>query len=458
MNSKHIFVGLGIFLLATCIVVFAYLFTQSSLPTDQASVASASTRRLNTNDQQLNKQLRAHNVQPLQLTTNENAAQIELGRLLFFDKIVSGNQDISCATCHHPTLATADSLPLSIGVGGDGLGQARSKPAEREFIPRHAPDLFNRGVAEWETMFWDGRVEISEIYGSSTPAGDVLPIGLDNPLAVQALFPPTSRDEMRGHTGELTVHAAPNELGNVVDGDFDGIWDGIMDRLLAIPEYEALFQAAYPNVARSALGIKHFANAIAAFEIAAFSFDDAAWDQFLAGQPDALTANQLAGARLFYGEAGCASCHSGTLLTDQQFYNLGVPQYGPGKDESFLDKGRWLATGEESDLFAFRTPPLRNVALTAPYMHNGACATLEEAVRFHLEPDSAGVMPCSAENVPAHLDTYKVMIHKPAVSAPLTEEQIGQLLAFLEALTSPSAADLSHLIPDSVPSGLPVDR
>ena len=120
------------------------------------------------------------------------AAQVELGRLLFFDKILSGNRNIACATCHHPKHATADGLALGIGEGGVGLGR----------IPRNSPSLANLGAKEFSRLFHDGRVEADPkgpwASGFWTPAGGQLPEGLDNALAAQAMFPVTSDVEMAG--------------------------------------------------------------------------------------------------------------------------------------------------------------------------------------------------------------------------------------------------------------------
>jgi cytochrome c peroxidase len=215
------------------------------------------------------------------------------------------------------------------------------------------------------------------------------------------------------------------------------------------------------------LGFQHAATAIAAYEIAAFTFTDSPWDRYLAGELDALSDKEKKGALLFYGDAGCSSCHSGVLMTDQKYHNIGVPQFGPGKDESGLDYGRYLATGEPGDMFAFRTPPLRNVALTGPWMHNGAYDNLQDVIAHHLNVsqslvDYSGdhltdIVQVSLRNESAVTDEVLGTID-PLMTTPreLTPEDIDQLMAFLYAQTSPTAVDLAHLVPDSVPSGLPV--
>lgn len=387
-----------------------------------------------------------------------DSPKVLLGQALFFDKIVGGDRNIACSTCHHPLLGTSDALPTSIGVGGSGLGTSRIGGDSVALIPRNSPDLFNRGAAEWETMFWDARVAVAAGY-FETPAGEGLPTGLDSLLAAQALFPPTSRHEMRGHEGA-------NELADVQDSDLNGIWKGIMTRVLAIDEYVEMFRAAYPGVDTDDLNIAHFANAIAAYEIAHFTRLETPFDWFLAGDDKALTPQQLRGAELFVGKAGCASCHSGALLTDQLTHSIATPQLGPGKDaESANDFGREHETGDAGDRFAFRTPPLRNVELTGPYMHAGAYDTLEDVIRHHFNPEKSLRGYTGAHLADPHRSTvfqegnlYDQVLE--TLSTDLTdcsdmgETEVADLAAFLRALTDPSARDMLDAVPEKVPSGI----
>lgn len=242
-----------------------------------------------------------------------------------------------------------------------------------------------------------------------------------------------------------------------------------MVRLLAIPGYVDLFHAAYPDVPTENLGFQHAANAIAAYEIAVFTFEDSPFDRYIQGDKTALSNEAKQGALLFYGKAGCATCHSTGLLTDQQFHNLAVPQIGDGKGkEQPFDLGRARETGNDCDRYAFRTPPLRNVAITGPWMHDGAFTTLEATIRHHLDPKASLqnydpnqlsiLMEDTCQDQPETLAA--IMKWYPNTSASdgvqLTKEEMRWLLAFMDSLTSPSALDLSHTIPSSVPSGLQV--
>lgn len=195
---------------------------------------------------------------------------------------------------------------------------------------------------------------------------------------------------MRGFPGNTDILGERNEMGNLKGHQAAMMWQGLMAKLLAVPAYQELFQAAYPGVPLNELNFGHAANALAAYQMDTFTFLDSPWDRYLQGDTTAVSPEALAGAELFYGQAGCADCHSGALLSDLQFHNIGVPQIGPGKgSEEPYDFGRARETGDDSDLFAFRTPPLRNVAITGPWMHNGAYATLEAAVRHHLNARAA---------------------------------------------------------------------
>jgi len=416
-----------------------------------------------TTDVQLRTALTDAGVEPL--TKPElDPAKVMLGQALFFDKILSGNQNISCSTCHSPFAFTGDALPLSIGQGGSGLGASRSAPLDDEgnalLIPRNAPDVFNRG--DFTTMFWDARVTDRGDGTFATPAGDALLPGVESALAAQAMFPVTSGAEMRGSPGD-------NALTDLAEDDLTGVWAELMARLLAIEEYRDLFAAAYPGVAESDLTFAHAANAIAAFEIDHWTLTDSPFDHYLAGDDSALSDAAKRGALLFYGEAGCSACHAGTLLTDESFHNRCVPQLGPGKGngtDGTGDFGRENVTGDANDRFKFRTPPLRNVAATGPWMHSGAFTSLEAVVRHELDPATSAAS-YDANHLPelfaeaVHLEqTDDIVASAQATDiepVSLTDAEVADLIAFLESLTSPQLGNLSRVdTPDSVPSGLPL--
>jgi len=416
----------------------------------------------------LREVVNAHGLEPLQIEVTADPALVELGEALFFDQELSGNRNMSCATCHHPLFASGDGLSLSIGQDGVGLGPERI-PGEGGVIPRNANDLFNRGATEWTTMFWDSRVSGTPELGFATPAGEDTPVGLDSVLAAQALFPVESHGEMRGNAEDRDAAGRLNELAGFPDDDFVSVWDAIVVRLRAIPAYDELFAGAFPDVHFDDIGIKHVANAIGAYEATAFAFPDSPWSAYLAGDDEALGEAATVGALLFFGEAGCSTCHNGVLLTDQKTHSIGIPQVGPGKDEEGPeDFGRGRETGLVEDRYTFRTPSLHNVAITGPWTHDGAYTTLDNVIRHHVDPEGRLLDYDVAQTVgpgllvldrQRHLDPILASISPELDTVPaLSDDQIASLIAFLESLTDPTATDLGHLVPESVPSGLPVDR
>lgn len=428
----------------------------------------------------------AHNEMPEPVTDRDfysapSGAEVALGRALFFDKIISGNRNISCATCHHPLAGTGDGLALSIGEGGKGLGLARDTGSGvdvvHERIPRHAPHVFNLGAKEFSVQFHDGRlfVDDSEESGFNSPAGDQLPLGLNSVLAAQAMFPVTSLAEMAGQTGENPV--ADAAIKGTLAGE-NGVWEILAQRLRVIPEYVAMFRDAYPEQINTAddIQFKDAANAIAAFEGTAWRADNSRFDQFLRGYSGALSGSEKKGMKLFYGEANCSSCHSGKFQTNHDFYAIAMPQIGPGKghnseayNDGREDFGREATTGDAGDRFKFRVPSLRNVALTAPYGHAGAFDNLEAVVRHHLNPveslrgyDTKQVrMPSRADldgqDFVVMNDYWRVeeIAHRNELAPVfLKEKDFAYLMSFLHALTDNGFLDNRRNMPRSVPSGL----
>ncbi len=401
--------------------------------------------------------------------------KVELGRLLFFDKILSGNKNISCATCHHPLAATGDGLSLPVGEGGRGLGVGRDtgkgKKAIHERVPRNAPPIFNLGAREFRRMFHDGRVERkkSAPFGMRTPAGVDQPAGLENVLAAQAMFPVTSGTEMAGQAGENDIADAAGA------GNLPWVWDLLAQRLRSIPGYVDLFVQVFDDISGAAdITYVHAANAIAAFEAKAWRADDSPFDRYLRGDKGAMSRAARRGMRLFYGKYECASCHSGRFQTDHDFHAIGMPQIGPGKGDGFdgrEDFGRERVTGRADQRYMFRTPPLRNVGITGPWGHGGAFDTLRAIVLHHFDPQgslarydpSQAVLPSRPD-----LDAMDFVVQSDSSRrgeigaaceierTEVTAAEIDDLLDFLYALTDRNSLDLRADLPAMVPSGLPV--
>ncbi len=394
-----------------------------------------------------------------------------LGRDLFFDPILSGDQNISCGTCHHPAFAMTDGRALPIGAGGHGLGASRVfrehisvAPSSDEsllnpfidvFIPRNSPTILNSALLN--SQFWDGRVERRPQQEWVTTLEDAInDLDLTDPLMAQVLFPITSQHEMAGFTF----------------GDFPPmvIRLSLLERLRNHGDYAARFASVF---GRPSISLRQLAEAIAAFE-RQLIFTDAPWDDYLAGDSAALSDSQKRGALLFFGAlndgVNCATCHSGDLFTDQAFHNLLAPQVGPGKDNGRQgndDFGRANVTFDYRDQYRFRTPGLRNVELTAPYFHSGAYQTLEAVIRHHADPWRANIVYDPAAQLPTELQDqvlpydFERQGHSVArpmqARLPLDEADLADLVDFLRSLTDPAARDLSHITPTEVPSGLPLD-
>ncbi|MCB0161490.1 MAG: hypothetical protein KDD83_25315, partial [Caldilineaceae bacterium] len=280
---------------------------------------------------------------------------------------------------------------------------------------------------------------------------------------VQALFPVASLHEMAGATfGGLAPHDIRTHL---------------LDRLRAVPAYVDRFRDAFGTADEApadAVTLSRLVEALAAFE-RRFIYTDAPWDRYLAGDDAALSDAQMQGALLFFGAVdpaiNCAQCHGGDLFTDGVYRNILAPQLGPGKGNGYTGREDWGRAGvtfDARDRYAFRTPGLRNVTLTAPYLHSGAYATLEDTIRHHAAPvDAALAYDPSAFGVPpdlfSSLQPVDLARQLPTFAPelrdglPLTDDDITALVAFLDALTDPAARDLAAFTPAAVPSGLALD-
>jgi cytochrome c peroxidase len=426
----------------------------------------------------LRKIIRQSYIRPLVTKPFEKTKRFLLGQALFFDPILSGNRDVSCATCHLLKLGTSDAVALAIGTQGMGLGVAR-KINSRDVVPRNSLDLWNRDNNSAKSLFWDGRVEVldpkNKIFRS--PLKEILPKGLENILAVQALFPLARDDEMLGLPGDNSPKYLPPKHANLPNEISEGaknlmgpkkimaVHSLLMERLLGLKrnklktwqiEYRKLFQEAYPDKSTSDFSIVELGNAIAHFEEIAFATRNTPWDEYLSGNNNIISKKAKKGAIIFFGKGKCAVCHSGPLFSDFEFYSLSVKQIGPGTNMSGDDKGRYNVTNKEKDKYKFRTPPLRNVTLTAPYFHDGVALTLQEAISHHLEPhfladkyDETGTYELNIEQIQSLSFVLKNKIY-------LSEFEITALMEFLKTLEDNQVEMQEHIIPESVPSGLPI--
>ena len=398
-----------------------------------------------------------------------------IGQLLFYDKILSGNRNISCGTCHHHKHGGGDGLSLGIGEGGSGLGPERTAGTGdhkiRKRIPRNATSLWNVGHKSITVVFQDGRLEISDIYqnGFNSPAEEWLPKGLNTVISAQAIFPLVAQFEMAGNPKE-------NEIAGAIHDRIDMAWPILAKRVRTIPAYGEMFVNAFEDIDHPAqVTIVEVAKALGDFINSEWQSYDSPYDALLTSAT-LLPVPAERGRQLFFGAAGCANCHNGPLLSDQKFYALGLPAFGPGRTRRFdptaRDVGRMGESDDIKDAYRFKTPRLRNIALTAPYGHNGAYPDLEGIVRHHLDPAAmrAAWQPNLAA-LPAvpWLEEIDFVIQSDSLemarqaekldikAIKMTQGEVTDIVAFLQSLTGTSAKHGRLGRPSSVPSGLSVD-
>jgi cytochrome c peroxidase len=385
----------------------------------------------------------------------------DIGRLLWFDPIQGLNDDNSCAGCHSPTHGFGDTQPIAIGIDNNGIvGPGRTGPRNQ----RRSPMVIN--TAFYPTLMWNSRFnapsgdpfDSSQGFVFPAPEGTTLSY-LPHLLTAQAFIPPTERVEAAG------FH---------FPGDNDDLRAEVVRRLNATEEYRERFARAFAHVKAGApITFDDFASAIAEFEFT-LVFADAPVDRFARGVRNALTAQQKQGAVLFFGRAGCVSCHavsgeSNEMFSDFRQHVAGIPQIqpsfsnmvfdGPAMNEDF---GLEQITANAADRYAFRTAPLRNVALQPAFMHNGAFVRLDDAIRYHLSatngaaayntallpPDLQGTGP-----IQPVLDRLDLLLR---TDPQLSEYEFDALVAFVrDGLLDTGARPhrLRRLIPQRLPSG-----
>jgi len=306
---------------------------------------------------------------------NFSPQQIDLGRYLFFDPILSRDGSIACASCHNPERGFADGKPHATGINGQAAA-------------RSAPSLWN--VAFLKRLFWDGRAS-------------------------------TLEEQMQGPL------YADNEMGTTSVQ--------LLKTLNAIDAYRNLFAQAFVDTPAT-IEISEIYTALAAFESSLISLNSR-YDQYAHGYHEALNKNEIEGLNVFRSfVARCAECHTPPLFTNQQIAVIGTPE----PDGLPLDAGAQIPTGDKTLRGGFRVPSLRNVAMTAPYMHSGRFATLREAAEFYTLGRGHAVP--KDEHLALHWHIWEPQ---------LTGAELDRLVDFLQTLTDES---FKPQTPRQLPSGL----
>ncbi|MBQ0796370.1 cytochrome c peroxidase [Zhongshania sp.] len=302
-----------------------------------------------------------------------SAQQIDLGRLLFFDPLLSADGDMACSSCHQPARGFADGLAGSVGRHG-------------EVMHRSAPTLWNVGFLR--ELFWDARA---------------------TSLEEQMQGPLFSQEEMAN---------TPQQLLKSLQGNTD---------------YAALFKQAFGN---GPVTLEQIYTALTAFESSLVSLSSR-YDLYANGFHEVLTQPEIEGMNVFRSfVARCAECHTPPAFTNQQVAVIGTPE----PEGAALDPGVQAITGDVSQRGGFRVPTLRNIELTAPYMHSGRFKTLRETVAFYT--GGRGHAVPKGEHLSLHWHIWE---------PKLTDHELDLLVAFLKTLTDQS---FMPVLPTKVPSGL----
>lgn len=436
-------------------------------------------------DHQLREKFKEYKVSALNPITETNPALFELGKFLFFDKILSSDKNISCSTCHSTKMGLSSGSAFGIGNGGIGAGDQRRATDRNQYTFRHVPTLFNLGGQT--SQFWDARVTydwqrkvlstpepgisgrrpyLTEVARALTLANRQNGAEDFTALAAQTLFPIATLFEMR------SVRQPNLERPQY--------WDSIVKNLIGSGKTPSQANKIYRKMFSSAFGVRdpkqinigHVGVALGFFIRNAFTATETSFDQYLRGKEDALSLDEKRGALIFYsGKAKCAECHSGPYMTTFDVRSIGVPQAGLGVAADGDDYGRYHINFVVPDKYKFKTPQLRNLSVTAPYTHSGLLKTLSEVVDhynnvnqslldfdFTRLPDIERVN--SVENRSRDAARYNSVEPEFRIPLQLTEEEKKLLVLFLEkSLTDRDSIDaLKQFSKVKVPSGLAVDH
>ncbi len=430
-----------------------------------------------------------------------DATLANLGRLLWFDNSHSLHQDNTCAGCHSPSNGFGDTQSIAIGVDNNGVvGPNRTGPRNQ----RRSPMVIN--TAFYPKLMWNGRFfanpapgealgdPFSKMFGFTLPAPEGQSLGYhDHLLQAQAFIPPTELVEVAGFTAtsgtDLNARFEVFDNGRGLDvprADHSGFRNDpiraeVVRMLNSMPGYRRAFGQAFPAVRSGApITLDMFGQAIAEFEFT-LVFANAPIDEFARGRHNAMSDAEKRGALVFFGEGKCITCHatsgkSNEMFSDFENHVAGIPQLAPafgeftsnmiydgdGEDEDF---GAMQISGAQADKYKFRTSPLRNIALSPAFFHNGAFARLEDAIRFHVRPEqrynpvAAGIDADLIERMGPRVNPSLLHPLLKNRGIQLSESQLRDVTQFVKTGLLDRRAtkeNLCSLIPKAVPSKLPL--
>ena len=310
-----------------------------------------------------------------QLFVDTDLSLASVGRQFFQSKNLSLNGRIACRTCHLDAFGSADGLPNAVGIFGAGEGPVRAF-SKGKIVPRNTLPLWGRGGTGFNVFFWDGKVDFSEQrplsqFGANVPSSD--------PLLTAVHLPPVEIREMIDDDADISRFKteSPKEAQR--------LYRRIVTRLVETERQTMEELAARLDKRLSQVAFRDVARSIAAFIRSEFRLRDTGFHRFVFGNAK-LTPDELHGGLIFYGKGKCVNCHTGPHFSDFNFHTVPFPQLGFGKNGFGVDYGRFNVTFDPKDLYKFRTPPLINVASTAPYGHSGSLTTVRDAIVAHYDP------------------------------------------------------------------------
>jgi cytochrome c peroxidase len=350
---------------------------------------------------------------------------IPLGKRFFETKSLSLNSDVACRDCHLDEFGSADGIPLAVGIGGKKSGPDRAM-GDGAIIPRNTLPLWGRGGVGFNVFFWDGKVDFSDgkrisQFGEPPPS--------DDPLVTMVHLPAVEIREMLVEDKFISGQ----KLETTESGD--KVYDAIANRLRR-DEPEAMAKLAnISGVEVTALSFVHVASAIAVFIRDEFRVKPTNFHKYIFDNGK-ISEEARRGGLIFFGKGKCATCHSGPYFTDFGFYGIASLQLGFGKNGFGVDYGRYNVTHDPMDLYLFRTPPLLNVAKTAPYGHSGSLPSLKDAITSHFDP----LRLVDLEGMSA-LDRHELYKRMTVASGNiiqmgyLDDDEVSDLVEFLKTLS-----------------------
>ncbi|AXI54790.1 methylamine utilization protein MauG [Sulfitobacter sp. JL08] len=365
----------------------------------------------------------------LQPTVDKPLSELgELGKEFFQAEALSLNGEISCQQCHLREFGSGDGIPVSAGLSSQGKGRERVESAYR-FLPRNSLALWGRGAEDFNTFFWDGRVDASSgsvvsQFGGSPPS--------DDPLIVAVHLPPVETVEMLDF--DEVVQRYLQEDADLASGLYAAIVEN-----LRVKEPNLIAElATISSKSVDAVEFVDVAQSISAFIEEEFNIHETDLHRFVF-QGGELSEPEINGGLIFYGKGRCVSCHNGPHFSDLNLHAIPFPQLGQGRNGFGIDYGQFNVTHDPADLYKFRTPPLWDVGNTAPYGHSGSVATLEEAIVAHFDPLRL-VAPSQMAKLERH-EFYKAIAasgENLLSISYLEDSEINDLISFLRLLDQPA--------------------